>query len=81
MTFKTWFTTFISEKNVNLDEVIEVEGPSGLNVMPLQIVTDTILNQCGSDEQNQIKKMLIAIDFRNGDVSDYFKHLAQAIAL
>ena len=31
-------------------------------------------------EQEEIKKMIIKIDFYNGDVVDYFKHLAQALA-
>ena len=32
-------------------------------------------------EQDGIKTMLVRIDFANGDVMDYFKHLAGALAL
>lgn len=32
------------------------------------------------EEQAGIKDMIVKIDFHNGDVVDYFRHLAQALA-
>jgi len=32
------------------------------------------------DEQKAIKNILVKIDFQNGNIMDFFKHLAQAIA-
>jgi len=80
MTFAKWFETFIQEKGVDAEQVVCVDGPSGENYIPLQFVFDAI-KSTGVDEQNAIKKMIIKIDFVNGDVVDYFKHLAQAIAI
>lgn len=79
MTFKKWFETFVSEKGLDLDQFFEVEGPSGTNLMQYQIIYDLIL-QAPKHEQAGIKEMLVKIDFRNGDVLDYFRHLAKAVA-
>lgn len=78
MTFNKWLQTFIEEKGISEND-IEVEGPSGLNFMPLSILIDAI-KQASKDEQKGIKHKLVQIDFYNGDVMDFFKHLAKAIA-
>lgn len=77
---KKYLETLITEKGRELDDIIEVEGPSGLNVMPLAVLVDAIAAAPAS-EQRAIKTMIVKIDFRNGDVFDYFKHLAKAIAI
>jgi hypothetical protein len=77
--FKNWFNTFNSEKGIDPETNIEVEGPSGTNFMTLQNVFDAILS-AGPDEQTAIKAMIVKIDFVNGDVVGYYKHLAKAIA-
>ena len=80
MTFTSWLNTFIQEKGIDLERGLEVEGPSGTNFMTVGIVVDAIKNT-SSNEQAGIKNMIVKIDFVNGDVVDYFKHLAQAIAI
>jgi len=79
--FQKWFDTFIQEKGIDTDQLMDIPGPSGSNLMPLGIVTDTIRNSCPKQEQCQIKGQLIFLDFNNADIVDYFKHLAQAIAI
>jgi len=79
MTFNKWIDTLISEKNINTEKFLEVEGPSGLNMIPVAVLVDAI-KQASDAEQAAIKTMIVKIDFVNGDVVDYFKHLAQAIA-
>lgn len=39
------------------------------------------MNLAPASEQRAIKTMLVKIDFVNGDVRKYLRHLAQAIAL
>jgi hypothetical protein len=78
-TFATWFKTFNDEKGIDPETNIEVEGPSGTNFMTLQNVFDAILSTTPA-EQAGIKAMIVRIDFANGDVVDYYKHLAKAIA-
>ncbi len=80
MNIKTYLETLISEKNIDMEQRIEVEGPSGLNSMPLQMIVDAIVNTC-KEEQANIKKTLVMIDFKNGDIMHFFKHLAGALAV
>lgn len=77
---KTYLNNLITEKTaLDMDMILEVEGPSGLNIMPLAVLVDAILS-APVTEQKAIRTMLVKIDFVNGKVEDYFKHLAQAIA-
>jgi hypothetical protein len=80
MTFTKWLETFVAEKGLDTDQVFAVEGKSGTNHIPLECVLDAI-KSAPAHEQAGIKSMVVKIDFRNGDVCHYFKHLAQAIAL
>ncbi len=77
-TFNKWFDALVSEKGV-ADRTIEVEGPSGLNIMPMEVLTDAI-KSAPKAEQASIKNTLVMIDFKNGDVMHFFNHLAKAIA-
>ena len=77
--FEVWLRRFVEEKEVT-EVSIEVEGPSGTNLMTVAVVVDAILT-APKHEQAAIKNALVAIDFRNGNVVAYFSHLAQAIAL
>jgi hypothetical protein len=79
MTFSKWIRTFLSEKNIDLDKNLEIEGPSGLNIMPVEILVEA-MEQASQAEQEGIKAMIVKIDFVNGDVLDFFKHIGQAIA-
>jgi tRNA pseudouridine-54 N-methylase len=50
-----------------------------MNFMTVEVVVEHILI-ASKEEQKQIRTMLVRIDFHNGDVLDFFKHLAKAIA-
>lgn len=79
-TFSRWLNTFISEKGLDLEHTFEVEGPEwGLNLIPLGVVVEHI-HIAPSREQAAIKDMIVRIDFHNGNVLDYFQHLAKALA-
>lgn len=78
---KKYLETLISEKSAHdIDDMFEVEGPSGANWMAYQNVVDAIA-AAPKVERDAIRTMLVKIDFVNGDVFDYFRHLAQAIAI
>lgn len=79
MTFNKWLDTLVEEKNI-ADRTIEVEGASGLNIVPMEILVDAI-KSAPAAEQAKIKHTLVAIDFKNGDVMHFFSHLAKAIAI
>ena len=77
--FKSWLDTFISEKGINTARILEAEGESGTNFIPVGV----IIEHCyiaNVSEQAMIKNTLVKIDFHNGDVYHFFNHLAQAIA-
>lgn len=80
MTFSKWLETFLSEKGIDGEQVLLVEGPSGENAIPVACLVD-MMKQAPKHEQQGIKTMIVRIDFRNGDVLAYFKHLAQAVAI
>ena len=52
-----------------------------MNLIPVGALLDIIKYDAPQNEQAGIKTMIVKIDFLNGDVIDYFKHLARAIAL
>lgn len=79
-TFTKWLDTFTAEKGLDTDQVLTVEGASGPNHIPLACLLDAI-KSAPAREQEGIKSMVVRIDFRNGDVMHYFRHLAQAIAI
>jgi len=80
MNFKNWLLTFIEEKGIDMEDTLNVEGPSGPNYIPVGCLVEAMV-QAPNHEQRGIKDMIVKIDFRNGDVMHYFQHLARAIAL
>ena len=80
MNFDAWLDTLIDEKGFDAEEMFEVDGPSGVNIMPYQAVFDS-MKVTTPDEQAAIKNMIVYIDFKNGDILHYVRHLAQAISI
>ncbi|MGB0685435.1 MAG: hypothetical protein ACPGQD_04515 [Planctomycetota bacterium] len=79
MTFGKWIDTFLEEKGIDGEDLLQAEGPSGLNMIPVGVLV-TVMKQAPASETAAIKRTLVAIDFKNGDVKHYLNHLAQAIA-
>lgn len=78
--FTKWLDTFIEEKEIDTEDLLEAEGPSGTNWIPVECLLDAI-KVAPPHEQEAIKDMIVQIDVRNGNVLDYFEHLAKAIAI
>jgi len=79
MDFNTWLDTLIEEKGIDLENTFEVKGASGTNIIPYAVIVEHI-KITSKGEQEDIKKILVSIDFRNGDICHFFRHLGQAIA-
>lgn len=80
MNFENWIDTFISEKGIDLEQSFEFEDSTGgFNIMQYQIVVDA-MKIASNDEQKQIKEMLVKIDFQNGDVLHFLRHLGKGLA-
>ena len=78
-TFSAWIDTFIDEKGIDRENTVNVNGPSGLNIIPIGTVIDA-MKQAPANHRDQMKKTLILIDFKNGRPLHYIAHLAQALA-
>ena len=83
MTFNKWIDTFLAEKGIDLDLLLKAEGKSGTNFIPVQNLVEA-MKQAPKHEQEAIKDMLVAIDFKapgQKPVIRFLDHLAQAIAI
>lgn len=78
---RNYLETLIEEKGLDLEgTIIEVEGKDwGMNMIPLGCVVDFIMSS-GKDNQMSVKNTLVKIDFHNGDVMHFFKHVASFMA-
>lgn len=77
--FAKWLDTLLDEKGIRPDEVLDAQGPSGTNWIPVQCLVEMI-KVAPAHEQAGIKTMLVKIDFVNGNVRHYLAHLCKAIA-
>jgi hypothetical protein len=64
--------TLIKEKGLEPEDNINIEGHIGLT---WQMLVDSISNMPKSSQQ-QIRQTLVMIEFKNGDVFFYLRHLA-----
>lgn len=79
MKFNNWLDTFLEEKGIDLEEQFTLKDSTGTeNFMPYGVVVEH-LKIAPEHEQKSIKEMIVKIDFKNGDVKHFFRHLAQAI--
>ena len=79
MNFNKWLDTFLEEKQIDLERYLEIIGSDGnYNLIPVGIITEQI-KKAPKHEQESIKKMMVKIDFINGDVLDYIGFLGKAI--
>lgn len=76
--FNNWLDTFIKEKGIDLNETFTIESNGQAHIFEIGNIIENI-KATSSNEQNAIKDMIVKIDFHNGDVVDYFKHLAKAL--
>lgn len=74
-----YIQNFFDEKVIP-EITFEVEGPSGINYIPNTVVIEHI-KIAPASEQKRIGNILRKIDFMNGDVNHFLKHLAGAIAI
>ncbi len=78
---KKYLLTFLEEKGIDLETPITVTSlhDETENHMTVQHVVDEILRKPAA-VQNVLRKKLIMIDYRNGDVLDFFKYVARFMA-
>jgi len=77
--FDNWLDTFIEEKEIDPNESFTIQTPNNTHIFEIGNVIENI-KATSKEEQEQIRDMIVKIDYSNGDVVDYFKHLANALA-
>ena len=75
--FLKWFETFLDEKDLPLGDWI-IEGKDKTHFITSEVVIEHI-KATSLDEQLAIQKIIVKIDFQNGDVNHFFKHLADGL--
>lgn len=76
--FSHWFDTFLDEKNLP-HTAWEFSASNGTtHFIDTNVVIEMIRNT-NSDEQRKTKYIIVQIDFHNGDVIHFFRHLAEGI--
>jgi hypothetical protein len=79
MSYNKWLDTFIEEKGIDLEDTFELKHSDGTtHTMPYGVVVEHI-KIASSEEQKQIKEVVVKIDFKNGDVRHFLRYLGQAI--
>lgn len=69
-----WLETFFEEKSLD-DRLYEIEHDGQTHFITSAKVI-SLIREATEREQEAIKHTLIKIDFHNGDVHDFLKHLA-----
>lgn len=78
MNFNKWIDTLVEEKEIDTYEQFEIEKDGYLHIFDYGYIIDAI-KATTSNEKKAIQNMLVRIDFANGDIKHYFRHLAKAL--
>jgi hypothetical protein len=73
-----YLTTMIEEKGKDIEDYIECLEDKGHFGITYQMLIDFIVSM-PKEIKRQIKKTLIYIDFKNGDVFHYFDYIADGM--
>ena len=77
--FTDWLDVFMSEKEIDMEDHFEATSENGTpNIIPYGVVIEHI-KETSPEEQKKIKEILVEIDFKNGDVRHFLRHLGKDI--
>ncbi len=74
-----YFNAFFDEKDIDPDEAFEFEQGDEWHYMSYGVVIEAI-KQTREVEANNIANMLRKIDFANGDVKHFLRHMGRGLA-
>lgn len=75
--FNKWFETFLNEKDLPYQSW-EIEHDGQTHYIDSDVVVEAVKG-APAHEQASIKNTIVKIDFMNGDVNHFFRHLAGAL--
>ena len=76
--FVKWLDTFLSEKEIDLEESFEFSHNNYLHIFDYGYVVEA-MKLTSAEEQKALKNKLVLIDLVNGDVKHFLRHLAKAL--
>ena len=77
--FKNWIDTFIEEKDLPMEDTFTIDKNGTMNIMSYKTIYEHILI-ANDQEQEQIKNMIVKIDYMNGNILNFFQYLGKLIA-
>jgi len=80
MNFAKWLDVFVEEKGIDVERNFDFEIEGTWNLMPVGVVIEYI-KQVPKDEQEQIKKTIVKIDFYNGNIYHFLEYIAKGIVM
>jgi len=77
--FKNWIDTFIEEKDLPMEDTFTIDKNGTMNIMSYKTIYEHMLI-ANDQEQEQIKNMIVKIDYMNGNILNFFQYLGGLIA-
>lgn len=77
--FTKWLDTFLDEKGIDQEEILEFEVKEEKQFMPVAVVVEFMANS-GKDNQKKLKDQLVKIDFHNANVRDFLIYIGKFVA-
>lgn len=74
MNFNKWLDTFLEEKQL-APQTWDIEHNGTLHMVESEHIIK-VIKVASKEEQAKIKNIIVAIDFKNGDVNHFLEHLA-----
>ena len=77
---RNYLETFLTEKGISLNHTFEVksEGVFGNHFVPMEVVIEFI-ETLSPSVQEQIRKTLVKIDFKNGNVLHFLEYISKGM--
>lgn len=77
--FDNWLDTFIEEKEIPYAN-FKIEHAGNTHYIDNDQVIE-LMKQSTVQEQQQIKNIMVMIDFKNGDINHFLEHLAKGFVV
>lgn len=72
--FEEWLDRFLAEKKLP-NETFQIEHKGAIHYINSEQIID-LIRATSKKEQLAIQKVIVGIDFKNGNVNHFLKHLA-----
>ena len=76
MCFKNWIEKFISEKGIDRSQEYVIEINNEIHIVEFEVLL-AYIKELPIDIKNNIKSKIVYIDFKYGNVNDFFEYMAK----